>query len=287
MEPLIRETVAQRIEQMQALDAPGQKLQQLVRKLVPQESELKDLLSGTWWGHPLHPVLTDVVIGSWTSASFLDLFGGKEGRRAADRLIGIGILSAIPTAAAGLSDWAELSSGERRIGTVHAAGNTTALSLYTLSWVARRRGRRLLGVLLALMGSGAATASAYLGGHLSFGKGVGVNQTAFEPWPKKWTAVMDETELVPDRPTSRKAGDMEVLLYRSGPDIYALADKCSHRGCSLHTGEVEDLIVTCPCHGSSFRLQDGSIVRGPVTAPQPPLEVRTNEGKIEVRARIE
>ena len=52
-------------------------------RIVPQESALKDLLSGTWLGRPLHPMLTDVVIGVWTSASVLDILGGKRAERAA------------------------------------------------------------------------------------------------------------------------------------------------------------------------------------------------------------
>src|SRR4051794_41875177 len=79
-------------------------------------------------------MLTDLPIGSWTSAFILDIIGGKRGRNAADMLIGIGIVTALPTAAAGLSDWSDTIGEDRRIGTAHAIGNVAALTLYTLSW---------------------------------------------------------------------------------------------------------------------------------------------------------
>src|SRR5437773_6237232 len=123
MEQPVRERIAERIEQLEALDAVLEPLQKAVRTVVPQRSELKDVLSGTWLGHPLHPALTDVVVGAWTSALLLDLFGGERGEEASEQLIAAGILAAVPTASAGLSDWAELRGGSRRVGVVHAAGN--------------------------------------------------------------------------------------------------------------------------------------------------------------------
>jgi nitrite reductase/ring-hydroxylating ferredoxin subunit/uncharacterized membrane protein len=283
VKPLARETIANRIEQLEPLDSVFEPLQRAVRSAVPQESQLKDLLSGTWLGHPLHPPLTDVVIGAWTSALLLDLLGGKHGQQAADRLVAAGMLAAVPTASAGLSDWAELRGGSRRVGSVHALGNTTALTLHTLSWLARRRGNRARGLTLSALGYGVATFSAWLGGHLSFAQGVGVNQTAFEEAPSEWTPVLDETKLEEGQPTAARADGLAVVLVRRGEQLHALADRCSHRGCSLHKGKLNpDETLTCPCHGSTFRL-DGSIVKGPATSPQPAFDVRTNEGKVEIR----
>jgi nitrite reductase/ring-hydroxylating ferredoxin subunit/uncharacterized membrane protein len=282
MQPIARQAIADRIEQLQALDPVSEPLQKAVRAVVPQGSDLKDLLSGTWLGHPVHPPLTDVVIGAWTSALLLDLFGGDPTEEAADRLVGAGVLAAVPTAAAGLSDWAELRGGTRRVGSVHAIGNTTALLLHALSWAARRRGDRRRGVTLSALGYSVATFSAWLGGHLSFGKGVGVNQAAFEEGPSEWTAVLDDAELEDGKLTAAQANGAGVLLVRKGEGLYALADRCSHRGCSLHEGELNDDTVTCPCHGSTFGL-DGSVTKGPATSPQPSFAVRTREGRIEIR----
>jgi nitrite reductase/ring-hydroxylating ferredoxin subunit/uncharacterized membrane protein len=284
IEPVARETVAERIERLTALDALAEPLQKGVRTVVPQESKLKELLSGTWLGHPVHPPLTDVVIGAWTSALLLDVFGGDGAEKAADRLVGAGIVTAVPTAAAGLSDWAELRGGTRRVGAVHATGNVSALVLQTLSWTARRGGHRGRGMALSGLGYAVGMFSAWLGGHLSFGKGVGVNQTAFDEGPSDWSPVLEQAQLVDRKLIGVEADGVAVLLVSKGDRIYALVDRCSHRGCPLHEGQLRDDTVTCPCHGSTFRL-DGSVVKGPATAPQPRFEVRTSDGKVEVRRR--
>src|SRR5947209_20260641 len=132
--------LTKRVEKMEALDRFANFMQIFVSRIVPQESALKDLLSGTWLGRPLHPMLTDVVIGVWTSASVLDILGGKRAERAAGQLVFIGNVAALPTIAAGLSDWAELWGAQQRLGSIHAVGNATALSFQTLSFKARRGG---------------------------------------------------------------------------------------------------------------------------------------------------
>lgn len=283
MEPIARESVAERIAGLEALDAVAAPLQAAANTVVPQRSQLKDLLSGTWLGHPLHPPLTDAVVGSWTSALVLDLVGGDGAEPAADCLVALGIAAAVPTALTGLSDWADVRGGARRVGTVHALGNTTALVLHMLSWSARRSGARDRGKLLSGIGFGIASFSAWLGGHLSFAEGVGVNQTAFDAAPEEWTAVIDADQLGEDELVGARAGTTPVLLVRRGEQVHALHDRCSHRGCSLHEGELDGETVRCPCHGSTFRF-DGSIVSGPATAPQPCFAARLHDGKIEIRA---
>lgn len=283
MKPAARENVTGEIERLATLDAVAEPLQQAVRTVVPQESELKDLLSGTWLGHPLHPPLTDIVIGSWTSALVLDLLDGDD-HDAADRLVAFGVLAALPTAAAGLSDWAELRGGARRVGVVHAAGNTTALLLQALSWSARRRGDRGRGIALSALAYGIASFSAWLGGHLSFGQGVGVNQTAFEDGPSEWAPVLAESKLKDGKLVGARLDGLGVLLVRVDGQVHALADRCSHRGCALHEGTLAGDEIVCPCHGSTFGL-DGSLRKGPATSPQPSFEARVREGKVEIRSR--
>lgn len=284
VKPPDREAIADRIEQLAPLDAIAEPVQSGVRALVPQGSELKDALSGTWLGHPLHPPLTDVVVGAWTSALVLDLVGGDAGNEAADRLVAVGAVAALPTAVAGLSDWAELRGGSRRVGTVHAVGNTAALILHLLSWASRRRGKRSRGVALSALGFAVASFSAWLGGHLSFARGVGVNQTAFDDAPDDWTAVLDESTLSEGKLVPVQAGGLAVVLVRVADHVHALDDRCSHRGCALHEGTLMGETIVCPCHGSTFGL-DGSIVKGPATSPQPAFDVRVHEGKIELRSR--
>ena len=122
-----------------------------------------------------------------------------------------------------------------------------------------------------------------LGGHLSFVEGVGVDQTVFEKHPEEWTPTVSEDELAEGRPVCVKAGDVDVLIVRDGESIHALDNRCTHRGGPLHEGELSDGCVTCPWHGSRFRLADGSIVQGPATSPQPLYETRVNDGRVEVR----
>ena len=127
----------------------------------------REILSGKWLGHSLHPLLTDFPLGCWASASLLDLLGLGRHRDAARRLVGLGLLSSLPTAAAGLSDWSRLATPDRRVGLVHAQLNTLVLALYGASYVQRRRHRGGRGIALAILGGLAATASGYLGGHLT------------------------------------------------------------------------------------------------------------------------
>jgi nitrite reductase/ring-hydroxylating ferredoxin subunit/uncharacterized membrane protein len=277
------DSLMEAIERARPLDALGRKLGLAVANVV-RPGRVKDLLAGTWLGHPLHPVLTDVPIGAWTSAFVLDLVGGTPARRAADALVGVGVLAAVPTAATGLSDLADVvDPRERSLGAAHALGNITAVTLYGGSWLARRRGRRDAGVRLAMLGAAAMTGAGFIGGHLAFRKGTGVDQTVFRERVQDWTPVLAERELPEAKARRVRAGGTDILLYRHQDRIFALANRCSHRGGPLHKGRVADGTVRCPWHLSTFSLEDGSIVQGPATAPQPCFETRVRDGAIEVR----
>jgi uncharacterized membrane protein len=169
-----------RLESVEALDDPGRTAGRKVRRLIPDGAP-KDVLSGAWLGHALHPLLTDIPIGVWTSSGLLDWTGGKESRAAADRLLLVGVLAAGATAITGWSDWADAeqdNAAVRRSGLVHAAANATATALMTGSYFARRRGARGRGRMLSLAGSAALGAGGWLGGHLSYTLGVGVTAAA-------------------------------------------------------------------------------------------------------------
>jgi len=253
---------------------------------VARPGALKDLLSGTWLGHPAHPMLTDVPIGAWTSAFFLDLMGGDAAGDAADALVGMGVLAALPTAVTGLSDLTDVVTREdRSLGVAHAVGNLGAVTLYALSFVQRRRGRRGSGKALALAGAAVVTGGAYLGGHLVYRRVVGPSHAALERPVEDWTPVLGEADLVEGEPTRVNVRGTDIMVVRSKDGIHALANRCSHRSGPLHKGEVTEDRVTCPWHLSSFRLADGSVIRGPATAPQPAFDVRIRDQQIEVRSR--
>jgi nitrite reductase/ring-hydroxylating ferredoxin subunit len=172
----------------------------------------------------------------------------------------------------------------RRVGLVHASTNALALTLYGSSLAARRRGSSAKGKMLSLAGAGVLAAGGYLGGHLSFTKGVGPNQTAYDPGPDEWTKAIDSDQLAPDESKTVVVEETPVLLVRHRKHVHAIHDRCSHRGCSLgELGEVDGETVECGCHGSRFSLRDGSIERGPATAPQPSYEVREQDGAIEIK----
>jgi len=272
------------LESVEALDPVALKLAKAVSSAVPVGAP-RDALSGTWLGHALHPLLTDVVVGSFISATLLDLLGGDDDGRASERLIEVGLATSAPTVASGLTDWAFTVLGDRRarpVGLVHATANLTASTLYAGSLAARRGGARRRGKLLGAAGGAVLAVGGFLGGHLSFTRGIGVNETAFDEGRDDWTAV-DAGDLADDKPMSAMAGDTPVLLVRHRGHLRAIHDRCSHRGCPLSGGEVEAESVTCPCHGSRFNLRDGSVERGPATAPQPAFETRERDGRIEVR----
>jgi nitrite reductase/ring-hydroxylating ferredoxin subunit len=268
------------------LDAPGKAIGKQVRSLIKQP--LKDALSGTWLGHALHPLMTDVVVGTFLSTTLLDLVGGDADGRAGARLIGIGMAAYPPTALTGVNDWADtepVSDAIRRTGLVHAASNTTALAFYAGSLAARRRGNRGRARALSLVGGTVLLAGGFYGGHLSFTQGVGPDQTVFDPGPGEWTVAANADDVVSGEPTRVLADDTPVMLLRRGETYSALHDRCSHRGCSLSEGRVEGDAIVCGCHGSRFALDDGSVLQGPATAPQPAFEVRAREGRVEVRRR--
>ena len=158
--------VVRAISDAEVLDRVGDPLQRFVDQRLGS-SDAGSVLRGEWLGHPLHPALTDLPIGFWTSAWFLD-FGGKRSRRAADVMVALGVVSAAPTALAGLADWAQLDQRDRRLGVVHMAANVGATLCYASSLAARLRGQRVRGVAMSWAGATVATAGAFLGGHLAF-----------------------------------------------------------------------------------------------------------------------
>jgi nitrite reductase/ring-hydroxylating ferredoxin subunit len=274
------------VESAAVLDGPGKAIAKQVRSVTGSATALKETLSGTWLGHALHPLMTDVVIGSFVSATILDALGGEDDDVA--KLIAVGIAAYPATAATGVNDWADgepADDATRRVGLVHAAVNASALGLYAASLAARRRGSRGRGRLLGFAGAAALGAGGFLGGHLSFVRGQGVNQTAFDEGPSEWTRAAAADDVVSGSPLRVVVDDTPVLLVRAGADsFHALHDRCNHRGCSLaEFGETDEGSIICKCHGSKFRLSDGALEQGPATVDQPAYETRVRDGDVEVK----
>ncbi|GIG29691.1 DUF2231 domain-containing protein [Cellulomonas marina] len=164
------------LERRSALDPAVAVLEAVARPVVGGERRWRTL-RGAALGHPLHPVLTDAPVGLWTSSVVLDLVGGEGAQDAADRLLGLGVLAAVPAVITGLADWSAGDTGVRRVGVVHAALNGVALAGFAGAWLLRRRGHRRAGVAASLASFGIAGGGAYLGGHLAYATGARPQQS--------------------------------------------------------------------------------------------------------------
>jgi nitrite reductase/ring-hydroxylating ferredoxin subunit/uncharacterized membrane protein len=248
---------------------------------------VKNFLHGTWLGHPLHVILTDVPIGAWTAAIAFDALESMTGRRAygvaADAAVATGLIGAVGAATTGLTDWQDIDPPARRIGLVHGLLNVISASLFTGSLVARKRRSRSNGRNLAALGYAVSTMAAYLGGNLVYEQKIGVDHTASEKLPDNFVRVAADSDVPPRKPVRVDYNGIPILLVRQGSQIYALAETCAHLGGPLSEGKLEDDTISCPWHGSRYSLQDGHVVDGPSVHPQPCLEARVVNGQIEVR----
>jgi hypothetical protein len=168
-----------RLEEAKALDRPVGALETTIQAWFGTGTRAS-VLRGDWLGHAVHPLLTDFALGSWTSASLLDLVGGPSSFAAAQRLVGSGLLAAGPTAWTGWAEWAAAGSRDKRVGLVHAVTNGVAIGVYAASWFARRRGRHGTGARLALVGAAVSGVGGYLGGHLAEARKVASRHPAYD-----------------------------------------------------------------------------------------------------------
>ena len=237
------------------------------------------MLHGVWLGHPLRPMLIQAPVGAWLSAAILDLTRRDE--QASRHLVATGLIASAPAALAGAADWSEQHEQQMRVGIVHAVGNVVALGLYGAS-LAPRDPR--LSRALRFAGLAAVSVSGLLGGHISFRLAGGANHAEQVPHLVKpgWQYLMAAADLPEGKPVRQMLGEVPVVAIRANGTIYVLADRCSHMSGPLSDGELADGCLTCPWHGSVFRIADGSVARGPATAPQPAFEAREADGAIQV-----
>jgi nitrite reductase/ring-hydroxylating ferredoxin subunit/uncharacterized membrane protein len=274
-----------RLERAEALDRPAAAVRPVVQRLL-RDRRVRDALHGVWLGHPLHPALVHVTLGTFLSASLIDLVRGD--RRYSTGLIATGLLLTPPTVAAGWADWSAAHPDQQRVGLVHASTNALAVSCYAAALWKRARGRRG-GRLLSLAGAAVSSVGAALGGHLSYHLALGANHAdrMSDLAPQGWQPLGALAEVPEGTPVRRTAGEVPVFVLRRGEQVSVLADRCPHLAGPLSGGEVVgtdgDARVVCPWHGSEFRLDDGHVVHGPATAPAPRFEARVVSGKLEVR----
>src|SRR5215218_8405131 len=272
--------ILDRVADVSSFDKAIDPARRAVQKGLP--GGLKDLLHGTWLGHPLHPVLVQVPVGSWLSAGVLDAVPPM--RPAATLLIGTGVAASVPAALAGAADWSEQEAGVRRLGAIHASLNVAALGLYVGSLVARGKGRGGLGRVLSYSGLGIATASASIGGHMSYSQSSGTSHsaTAARALTHEWIDLGPLDDPPEGRPVLRTGSggsvDVPLVAVRRGARVDVFVGACSHMSGPLQEGRIEEVhgttCLVCPWHGSAFDLDDGAPRRGPAANAQEKFQVR-------------
>ena len=252
----------------------------------------RTLLNGTFLGHPLHPAITDVPIGAWLIAVIFDIVwlvspsANAWAARGAEVAVLIGILAAIGAAVTGMADWSDTYGAERTVGLYHAGLNTLALVLYIISFVLRLAvptGESTLAAICGFFGIIAVLVAAYLGGDMVFGKGTGVNHTAWQEGSQEYTPVLPVAEMPASALKRVEVAGVPVVLLKLGEKYFAIAATCTHAGGPLDEGELQGDVVQCPWHGSRFRMRDGKVLTGPATFAQPRYDVRVHDGMIELK----
>lgn len=272
------------------LDPVAARAKDTADRLLPGGS-LRGLLHGRPAGHPVHPAMAMVPVGTSVSAFVLDaaavlLPGGQALGAPARLLAAASVATVAPTAIAGWADYVDLHPDQQRTAIVHAAGNAVAATLWTASLFAGRRAR-----LLRTAGTLAAGAAGALGGHLAYRWAAGMNHAEhlvhLAGDGQEFADIGTLDDLAEGRPEQRWIGDAPLCVLRRGGSVMALTDTCTHLGAPLHDGEVKGTgsatTITCPWHASEFRFADGEVVDGPASAPQPVVETRVEAGRVLAR----
>lgn len=251
---------------------------------------LKSLLNGTWFGHPLHPVLTDVPVTAWILTAVFDVIWliAHPAWAAYGAFVSVivGLLGALGAIVTGLTDWSDTYGAERRVGLSHALFNAGATILYLLSFVLRLLagpGDTIVASVLGFVGLVSLLYAAYLGGDMVFVQGTGVNHTAWEAGSEDYEAVMPLEGIEENKLYRVTVASVPVVLLRQGSQCFALSATCPHAGGPLDEGTLTGDVVECPWHASRFCMRDGRVLTGPATVNAPRYDVRVRDGQVEVR----
>jgi nitrite reductase/ring-hydroxylating ferredoxin subunit/uncharacterized membrane protein len=279
------------LEEMPAVAEAGETVSKVLHRAILSTEptrKIADILHGAWLGHPLHVTLTDFTIGAWAMASIFDAAGAladdDELRNVADHLTTAGTLSAVPTAVTGLVEYSTIPQPSAATATLHGLLNAVNFGIFSASVVERRRGNHTRGAILSAVGFGMTLFSAWLGGKLVYTYKLGVDHSDKFKKPERWTAVCAEEDLPMRKPTRVEFDGKPIMLFRDGPDVFALGATCAHAGGPLDEGKVVyENCIQCPWHDSVFDMRNGHIVHGPTTHAQPAFDARIRNGRIEIR----
>jgi nitrite reductase/ring-hydroxylating ferredoxin subunit/uncharacterized membrane protein len=252
----------------------------------------KVFLNGTWIGHPLHPILTDIPIGAWTLTILLDLigllFGLPQLGLASSISACIGVAGAFAAIAAGLADWMDIDPPEKAIGAFHASVNVSATILFLISFLMRWSRHWQLGwatFVVASAGFLLAMVGGYLGGVMVFDRGVMINRNAYRNGPDDYTPAVATRELAEGQLKRTLVQEQPVLLLKLGGTVYALGAVCSHYGAPLNEGKIVDRTIECPWHASRFGLEDGRVVQGPACTGVPVYDCKIVNDQVQIKFR--
>jgi len=294
MERDFTERISARIIQSKLISKISAPLDKLVHGCLgaPAMRWFKVFLNGTWIGHPLHPILTDIPIGAWTFTILLDLIGllcrFPQLGLASGIAAGVGVAGAAAAAAAGLADWMDVDPPEKAIGAFHATVNVSGTILFLISFLMRwgRHWQLAWGTfVLALAGYLLVMIGGYLGGIMVFHKGVMINRNAYRAGPDDFKPALATRELAEGQMKRVLVEEQPVLLLKSGGTVYALGAVCSHYGAPLSDGKIVEGTIECPWHASRFALADGRIVQGPACAGVPVYDCRVVNDQVQIKLR--
>ena len=253
---------------------------------------LADLLHGVWLGHPLHPLITDVVVGAGTAAVLLLVLTwfGIDGLYVpmAWTLL-LAVLAALGAIISGLTDFKDTFGDELNVAGMHGVLNIIGTAGLVIAFFAAWAEAATLLAVSLIAGYLILSVGAFIGGHVVFKFGAGVNHNAFDTGKraKEFTRVAGVEEVPENTPTRAMLGNTALVVVRRGDVVYALKDSCPHASASLSKGHLEDGNIVCPLHGSTFRLADGAVRHGPATARQVRYQARISDGGVEVQGPVD
>ena len=271
-------------------------LQQLIQVVIGSHRKpprrLRSLLNGTWLGHPLHPVITDVPITAWMLTALFDIIWlispahNTWATYGAFVAVILGLLGALGAIVTGFTDWSDTYGPERRVGLNHSMFNVSATILYLISFILRLLagpGDGVAAAILGFVGLVCVLYAGYLGGEMVFTKGTGVNHTAWEAGSEDYEAVLPLEKVEENTLYRVTASGVPVVLLRQGEQVYAISATCPHAGGPLDEGPLQSDVVECPWHGSRFCMRDGRVLTGPATVNAPRYDVRVRNGQVEIK----
>ncbi len=258
---------------------------------------LKDALHGTWpLRHPLHPAVTDAVVGGYTIVALLDVVylvtGDAALFRATDIALVASLIFSLGALASGLTDWNETYGNERRLGVLHGTLMLLISVGYLISlWLRVGGGSRDAAIGLGLACWVLLGITSYLGGEMSFGFGTGVDRLAWSEVGADWETLELRADGLEERKVvrARMSNGFALAVVKLDGAVRAIGAVCTHASGPLDEGELvgaDGCDVKCPWHGSVFSFRSGSARHGPATMDEPAFETRVAaDGRVEVKLR--